>query len=171
MKNKLSLLGCMLMMAAALAVWSAPASAVTFNFSTLNKSGSVWKDPVSGTTIYSSSLQQQTPWVEGTGDGAAAIQFQLNGQGNNSYKIYMPTGAPMFSMPGTNGVPALSGTETTVGTSNNHYTGDFAQGNGFPLYFAFTTLTATGFTPTLTSATLNSLYIAGRHPAVWRSSD
>ena len=85
----------------------------------------------------------------------------LNTQGNNSSKIYMPTGGPAFSLPGTNGVPALSGTETTLGTSNNYYTGDFAQANGYPLYFAFTTLTSTGFTPTLTSATLNSLYISG----------
>jgi hypothetical protein len=158
-------IGIFLGIAAAVVIWCAPAQAVTFDLSTLNKSGSgsstAWNDPISGIKILNNSGAQQNPWTEGTGSGQASIEFAYNTQGNNSSKLYVPTGAPAFSLPGTGGVPALSGTQTTLGTGNNYYTGDFAQSNGFPLYFAFMVPGQTGFAPTPGTATLNSLYIAG----------
>ncbi|MDR3630677.1 MAG: PEP-CTERM sorting domain-containing protein [Desulfocapsaceae bacterium] len=148
-------------------IWCAPAQAVTFDFSTLNTStyrnrGFIYYnpayDPVSGTEILNSSFAQVGPWTEGTGAGAATIEFQSTfGQGNNSSKIYLTAGGP-FSLPGTNGVPALSGTETTLGTSNSLYSGDYATSNSMPLYFLFVT---PGSTPTPGPATLNSLSISG----------
>jgi hypothetical protein len=167
MKGKWFHLVGVLMLAAVLAVWSAPAGAVTFDLSTLNKSGSgtsaFYYDPIigTGTRIFNYQGHQQNPWTEGTGSGQAAIQFAYNTQGNNSSLVYVPSGGPAFSLPGTNGVPALSGTETSIGTGNTQYTGDYAQSNGFPLYFLFVTPGSTGLTPPPTPATLNSLYISG----------
>jgi hypothetical protein len=147
-------------------VAAGPAGAVTFDLSTLNTSTTRSRgfisygpayDPVSGTKILNSSFAQVNPWTEGTGSGAATIEFQSTfGQGNNSSKIYLTAGGP-FSLPGTNGVPALSGTETTKGTSNTLYSGAYATSNSMPFYFLFVT---PGSTPTPGPATLNSLYIS-----------
>jgi hypothetical protein len=142
------------------------AGAVTFDLSTLNLTREGSKppysygggtDPVSGTTIFSASGGQQNAWSEGTGAGAAAIEFQSTfGEGNNSSKVYVGSGGPGFSLPGTGGVAALSGTETSVGANNSLYSGVYSLGNGFPFYFLFvnSSLTAPG------SATLNSFYIS-----------
>ena len=148
-------------------VAAGPAGAVTFDLSTLNLthySGPGYNyyagdsDPVSMTTILSSGEAQVNPWTEGTGSGAATIEFQSTfGQGNNSYMIYTPSGSPLFSLPGTNGVPALSGTETTLGTGNTLNSGVYAQSNLMPFYFLFVT---PGSTPAPGPATLNSLYIS-----------
>jgi hypothetical protein len=144
----------------ATALLATPAVAVTFDLSTLNVNAVTGPrpphfpicpctDPVTGTTIFNASNAQLTGWSEGTGSGAATLYFMGGGFGNNSGKIYLPTGGPNFSLPGTNGVPALSGTETSLGSNNNYYTGDYAANGSYPLYFWFGA-----------SSTLNSLYIS-----------
>jgi hypothetical protein len=95
---------------------------------------------------------QQNPWTLGTGSSAATIMFNGGGTGNNAQKIYIPTGAPQFTIP----------TGYTQGTSNNVFTGDFAQANGFPLYFWFAqpTFGAGGVTQPTSVNMLNGLDLA-----------
>jgi hypothetical protein len=155
--------------ASASAVWSVPANAVTFDFSTLNASvvGRVAEcpcyDPVSGTQIFSGATASQTNygWTEGT-TNPATLYLMGGTHGNNAGKMYIPSGAPQFALPGSaGGPPALNGTETALGNHNTQGTGYFAQSNGFPLYFWFGspgTASAQG-APGAVSI-LNSLYLA-----------
>lgn len=158
----------------ATALLATPAVAVTFDISTLNVNAVTGPrpphfpicpctDPVSGTTIFNGTSNSQTSygWTEGTGSGAATIYFMGGSRGNNSGKIYVPTGGPNFPLPGSVGGPAaLSGTETTLGSNNNYYTGDYAANGSYPLYFWFGAPGTSSAIGTPGPATLNSLYIA-----------
>jgi hypothetical protein len=114
----------------ATALLATPAVAVTFDISTLNVNGTTVSrphfpicpctDPVSGTTIFSGTSNSQTAygWTEGTGSGAATIYFMGGTRGNNSGKIYVPTGGGNFPLPGSAGGPAaLSGTRAWAATT------------------------------------------------------
>jgi len=132
----------------------APVGAVTFDLSTLNVNGMSGSahvcpcsDPVSGTTIVGSSYGQSNPWTEGTDGTAATLNFQGGSRGNNAGKFYVPSGAPQFPIP-----PGYS-----LGAFNTQGTGDFAQSNGFPLYFWFS---AAGDSSTGAPDYVNSFYIA-----------
>lgn len=141
--------------AAAAAMSSVPAQAVTFDLATLNGTRSScgrscysysWYDSVLGTYIFNNSGAQQNPWTEGTGAGAASLEFFIPGQGNNSGKVYISSGSPSFPLP----------TGQTVGALNSVNSGYFSQYDGFPLYFGFSNSSGS----TLMSVVLNSLYIA-----------
>jgi hypothetical protein len=154
------------------ALLGTPAVAVTFDISTLNVNAVTGPrpphfpicpctDPVSGTLIFNSSNSQSAyGWSEGTGSGAATIYFMGGNRGNNSGRIEIPTGGGNFSLPGTNGVPALSGTETQQGNNNTHFTGYSALVGPYPLYFWFGAPGTFSSIGTPGPATLNSLYIA-----------
>jgi hypothetical protein len=120
--------------------WAGAADADTFDFSTLNAGLTTsaphlpacpCSDQVSGTQIFSLSGGQVNPWTIGSGARLATINFNGGGQGNNAGKVYAAeAGVPSFALPTT-------GSETTLGTHQGLNTGDFAQANGFPLYFWF----------------------------------
>jgi hypothetical protein len=145
----------------AIAAWAflaTDAGAVTFDISTLNLIqtggtptrpvyGCPCSDPVSGTTIIGSTFGQSNPWTLGTGGTAATLNFQGGTRGNNASKLYIPSGAPQFPIP-----PGY-----TLGAHNTQGTGDFAQSNGFPLYFWFS---AAGNSATGAPVDVNSFYIA-----------
>jgi hypothetical protein len=128
---------------AVLALAMAEAQAVTFNISTLNdyQTGSGrqtvdhgWytRPNGTGTYVFSATGNQQDPWTEGTGAGAASLNFFIPGQGNNSGKIYMSAGAA-FPIPAGQ----------TLGANANGYSGDYALNSSFPQYFAFSNPTTT----------------------------
>jgi hypothetical protein len=152
---------------AATALGGSAAGAVTFDISTLDgyTTGSGrqtvnhgWYTGTngSGTLVFSAANNQQNPWTMGTGAGQASIDFSIPTQGNNSSKIYVPTGAPSFPLP----------TGQTLGAGNNYGTGDYATNSSYPLYFAFSNPTYDvncGFncqTITPVAVTLNSFYVA-----------
>jgi len=153
-----------LLLATAACLMAVPAEAVTFDLSTLNVNAVTGPRPphfpvcpctdaTSGTTIFgNSSNGQVNGWTEGTGGLAATLYFMGNGRGNNSGKIYVPTGGPSFPIP----------TGQSLGSNNTQFTGDFAQGNGFPLYFWFGAPGSTSSVPaTGVPVFMNSFYIAG----------
>jgi len=139
---------------------SVPASAVTFDLSTLNVTGTLSRQPVcpcydatSGLLIFNNaSASQYQGWTEGTDGSAATLYFMGDGRGNNGGKLYVPSGAPGFTVP--------SG--QSIGSRNTQYTGDYAQSNGFPLYFWFGAPGLTSVTPATGVAVLfNGLDISG----------
>jgi hypothetical protein len=112
--------------------WGLPANATTWDLSTLNITGlsgrthvCPCKDPITGVTIVGSSYGEQNGWTIGTD----TLYFQGGSRGNNASKLYVP-GGQTFPLP-------TMGSETMLGQNNQLYTGDFAQSNGFPLYFWF----------------------------------
>jgi hypothetical protein len=145
----------------ALSLLVAPAGAVTFDLSTLNVNGVSGRahvcpctDPITGTQIFSNAgAAQSNGWTMGTlGVDQATLYFAGNGRGNNASKIYIPSGAPSFPLP-----PGQ-----VLGANNTQFTGDFAQANGFPLYFWFGPPGSTSTTPAVGSPVfLNSFYMSG----------
>ncbi len=121
-------LGTALAIAAAVA-WCNPASATTFDLSTLNyKSGSGYYTGINGTgtKIFSTTGVQVNPWTQSLGNpDQASLNFTVPTMGNNGGKIYMSAGA-FFPIP----------TGQTLGQGQSGYSGDYNLGN-FPLYFAF----------------------------------
>jgi len=118
----------------------ASASAVTFDFSTLNVNATLrgfgpvcpCTDPISGTTIFSTSADTTQPngWTQGTGAGQATIYFEGGSLGNNAGSINMHS-APSFPLP-------TMGPETQLGNSNTLLTGvQDKLGSPYPLYFWF----------------------------------
>lgn len=152
---------------AAFAVCMPKAQAVTFNISTLNDytTGSGrqivdhgWYTGINGTGtyIFNAAGNQQNPWTEGTGAGAASLDFTIPSQGNNSGKIYTSAGAA-FAIPAGQ----------SLGNGANGYSGDYALSSPYPTYFAFSNPTYDkncGFncnTITPVQVVLNSFYISG----------
>jgi hypothetical protein len=144
---------------AALLTLSGTAKATTWDLSTLNVNAVTnpaphfnvcpCTDPTSGTTIFNNqSNNQANGWTIGTD----TLYYMGDGRGNNAAKIYLPSGAPSFPVP-----PGQ-----TVGSHNTQGTGDYAQSNGFPLYFWFGNPGNTTTTPAVgVPVFLDSFYLSG----------
>jgi hypothetical protein len=157
--DRTAVIGAFLAAAAASVMLCAPAHATTWDLSTLNVTATTGPRPphfpicpctdqTTGTVIFNASNGQLNGWTM----GADTLYFMGNGRGNNAAKIYLPTGGPSFPIP----------TGQTLGFNNTQFTGDYATGNGFPLYFWFGLPGSTGTTPAIgVPVLLNSFYIAG----------
>jgi hypothetical protein len=163
-RTSLVALGTALVVTAAVA-WCNPASATTFNLSTLNdyivgsgrsaiNEGYFTGLNGTGTKVFSAAGVQLAPWTQSLGNpDQTSLNFSVPTMGNNGGKIYMSAGA-LFPIP----------TGQTLGQNQSGYSGDFNLGN-FPLYFAFSNPTYDvncGFncqTITQVPAFVDSLYV------------